>query len=209
MRLRLYSISSLIAVSLIVSVGACRRRAPVASAPAPPQQPETRVVEVPEAPAGPVMAAVPAPLPLPPPAEPRRLPPPRSLGERLSSEVQDAYFDFDKFHIRDDAALALVRDAEALKIIFDDFPDTTVVLEGHCDERGSAEYNLALGDRRASAAREYLEHLGVPVHRLITVSYGKERPQCTEATEECWQNNRRVHFVPGETQRRAGPDPEN
>ncbi len=71
------------------------------------------------------------------------------------------------------------------------------MIEGHCDERGSAEYNLALGDRRANSAKEFLQELGVPADRLSVISYGKERPQCTEHNEECWQKNRRVHFTAG------------
>ena len=123
-----------------------------------------------------------------------------SISERLSSEVQDALFDFDRSNIRDDAQAALSKDAVALKSIMSDSPNATVIVEGHCDERGSAEYNLALGDRRASAAREFLTQLGVPGDRLIKISYGKERPQCTESDEACWQKNRRVHFAPGENQ---------
>ncbi len=69
------------------------------------------------------------------------------------------------------------------------------LIEGHCDERGTAEYNLALGDRRANAAREYLAALGVDASRVRTVSYGKERPFCTASTEECYQQNRRAHFL--------------
>ena len=72
------------------------------------------------------------------------------------------------------------------------------MVEGHCDERGSAEYNLGLGEARARAAMEFLVSLGVPADRLKTISYGKERPQCTESTEECWQKNRRAHFSPGQ-----------
>jgi len=71
-------------------------------------------------------------------------------------------------------------------------------VEGHCDERGSAEYNLGLGDRRASSVRDFLVQLGVPVAKLRTISYGKERPQCTEADEACYQKNRRVHFSAGQ-----------
>jgi peptidoglycan-associated lipoprotein len=70
-----------------------------------------------------------------------------------------------------------------------------VLIEGHCDERGTAAYNLALGDRRANAAKEYLVSLGIDASRLRTVSYGKERPFCTESTESCWQKNRRAHLV--------------
>ncbi len=123
-----------------------------------------------------------------------------SLTERLSKEVQDAYFDFDRSDLRKDAVTALTRDAAALKSIMNDFPTTTIVIEGHCDERGSAEYNLGLGDRRASAASAFLTQVGVPSDRLIKISYGKERPQCTESNETCWQLNRRVHFVAGENQ---------
>jgi peptidoglycan-associated lipoprotein len=122
------------------------------------------------------------------------------IGERLMKEVQDAFFDFDKSDLREDARVALTRDAEALKKIMSDFPNETVVIEGHCDERGSAEYNLALGDRRATSASEFLTVIGVPGDRLIKISYGKERPQCTESNETCWAKNRRVHFVQGEGQ---------
>ena len=116
----------------------------------------------------------------------------------LASQSQDAYFDYDKSDIRSDARDALNHDATLLKQIFASDPQFTVVVEGHCDERGSAEYNLALGDRRASAARDFLVQLGVPADRLKTISYGKERPQCTEENEACWQRNRRAHLSPGQ-----------
>jgi peptidoglycan-associated lipoprotein len=129
------------------------------------------------------------------------LPPPRidskSLQDRVETELADVYFDYDQSGIRDDARAALAKDAEALQAILADFPAGDIVLEGHCDERGSAEYNLGLGDRRAASARAYIEALGVPAERLKTVSYGKERPQCTESTEGCLQKNRRVHFAAG------------
>ena len=133
----------------------------------------------------------------PPPIAP---PPPvttKSLQDRVETEVADIYFDYDQTVIRDDARAALTKDAEALHAILADFPAAVITLEGHCDERGSAEYNLGLGDRRAAAAREFIEALGVPPERFKTVSFGKERPQCTEASEECWQKNRRVHFSAG------------
>jgi peptidoglycan-associated lipoprotein len=123
-----------------------------------------------------------------------------SISERLRNEVRDAYFDFDQYVLRKDAVQTLTSDAAALKRIFDDFSNTTVVIEGHCDERGSAEYNLGLGDRRAGSAKLFLMELGISGERLVAISYGKERPQCTEADEACWQKNRRVHFAPGETQ---------
>ena len=128
-------------------------------------------------------------------------PPPAITRQRfsdvLSSRIQDAYFDYDKSDIRPDARDALTTNAATLKGIFTDYPDS-VVVEGHCDERGSAEYNLGLGDRRATAAKEFLVQLGVPSDRLKTISYGKERPVCTESNESCWQKNRRAHFSPGQ-----------
>jgi peptidoglycan-associated lipoprotein len=133
--------------------------------------------------------------PAPPPPAPA--PPKASLSERVSS-LQDAYFDYDKSDIREDARAALTRGAEALKSIFQEFPSAVISVEGHCDERGSAEYNLGLGDRRATAAKDFLVQLGVPADKLKTISYGKERPVCTESNEECWQRNRRAHFSAGQ-----------
>jgi peptidoglycan-associated lipoprotein len=120
------------------------------------------------------------------------------VGSRLTSQVQDVYFDYDKSDIRSDAQATLQQNATALKAILADFPSATIVLEGHTDDRGSAEYNIGLGDRRANSAKEFLVQLGVPADRLQTVSYGKERPQCTEQNESCWQRNRRVHFSAGQ-----------
>jgi len=134
-----------------------------------------------------VTVAVPPPPPPPPVAK-------KSLSELLSTEVQDAYYDYDKSDIREDARATLTRNADALKRIFAEMPDAVVVLEGHCDERGSAEYNLGLGDRRAAGAKEFLQQLGVPADKVKTISYGKERPQCTESNEDCYQKNRRAHF---------------
>jgi peptidoglycan-associated lipoprotein len=116
----------------------------------------------------------------------------------LGQEAQDAYFDYDKNDIRDDARQALTRDADLLKRIFAADPTFSLVIEGHCDERGSAEYNLGLGDRRASAAKDFLVQLGVPADRVRTISYGKERPVCTDATEDCYQRNRRAHLAPAQ-----------
>ncbi len=131
----------------------------------------------------------------PPPAAP---PPAKApLSERITA-LQDAYYDYDKSDVRDDARSALTKDADLLKSVFQDFPDAVVTLEGHCDERGSAEYNLGLGDRRAASAKEFLVQLGVPTDKLKTISYGKERPVCTESNEECWQRNRRAHFSTGQ-----------
>ena len=134
-----------------------------------------------------------------PPPETKPVTQPRAtLTDRLGAEVQDAYFDYDKSDIREDARATLTRNADALKAIFTDFQGSTVMLEGHCDERGSAEYNLGLGDRRATSARDFLVQLGVPADRIRTISYGKERPVCTDSNESCWQRNRRVHFAAGQ-----------
>jgi peptidoglycan-associated lipoprotein len=131
----------------------------------------------------------PAPPPPPPPAKPKA-----SIRELVEQMIKDAYFDYDKSDIREDARNQLQQNADALKNILGQ-TSGTVVIEGHCDERGSAEYNLGLGDRRSTAARDFLVQLGVPADRLRVVSYGKERPQCTESNEGCWQKNRRAHFV--------------
>jgi len=139
--------------------------------------------------------SVSAPPPPPPPPTPTRT---VTFEDRLSGEVQDAFFDYDKTDIRSDARDVLTRNAGAIKAILNDFPNASIVIEGHCDERGSAEYNLGLGDRRASSAKEFLQQLGVPADRLKPVSYGKERPQCTDASETCYQKNRRAHFAPGQ-----------
>jgi peptidoglycan-associated lipoprotein len=105
--------------------------------------------------------------------------------------LKDAFFDYDKSDLRDDARTALAADADWLK------KNRTIqfLIEGHCDERGTSEYNLALGDRRANAAKEYLVSLGVDASRIRTVSYGKERPFCNQSSEDCWQQNRRAHFL--------------
>jgi peptidoglycan-associated lipoprotein len=113
-----------------------------------------------------------------------------SLEELFTKEVQDAFFDYDKASIRDDARSALAKTAEFLR----SYPQVAVVIEGHCDERGSTEYNVALGDRRDDAAKEFLVSQGVAGDRIQTVSYGKERPFCTQSNEACWQQNRRAHF---------------
>jgi peptidoglycan-associated lipoprotein len=130
--------------------------------------------------------------PPPPPPAPA---PKDTLSERIAKQVQDIFFDYDKMEVREDARATLQRNADAIKAIFNDFPSAVLSLEGHCDERGSAEYNLGLGDRRATSAREFLTQIGIPAERLKTISYGKEKPFCTETTEDCYQKNRRVHFV--------------
>jgi peptidoglycan-associated lipoprotein len=139
-----------------------------------------------------------SPAPPPPPTDNSRVTARGTLPQRIESDLQDVLFGYDSNDIRDEARNALTSDAEALKRIFADFPGATVNVEGHCDERGSAEYNLGLGDRRATSARDFLVQLGVPADRLKTISYGKERPTCTESDESCWQRNRRAHFSVGQ-----------
>ncbi len=113
------------------------------------------------------------------------------LDQLFQANVKDAFFDFNKSDIRGDARDALLKTAEFLR----SYPQIRVSIEGHCDERGSTEYNLGLGQRRAQAARDYLVSLGIPAERMETVSWGKERPFCQQSNEECWQQNRRAHFV--------------
>jgi peptidoglycan-associated lipoprotein len=116
-----------------------------------------------------------------------------TLQELFDRAVKDAYFDYDKADVRPDARDALSQTAQFLR----SYPQMKVVIEGHCDERGSTEYNLALGDRRAAAAKQFLTSLGISADRMETVSYGKERPFCSASTEDCYKQNRRAHFVMG------------
>jgi peptidoglycan-associated lipoprotein len=127
----------------------------------------------------------------PPPPAPAPAPQAENIDEAWNRQVKDAFFDYDKSDIRSDAQTALQADANFLKA----HPDVNVIIEGHCDERGSAEYNMGLGDRRANAARDYLVRLGVDGSRIRTISYGKEKPYCTEHNEDCWQQNRRAHLA--------------
>jgi peptidoglycan-associated lipoprotein len=123
-----------------------------------------------------------------PPVEPAPAP---DMDALFLKEVRDAYFDFNKADIRPDARDALTKTAEFLR----NNPGIRATVEGHCDERGSTEYNLALGDRRAGAVKQYLVSLGISADRISTVSFGKEKPFCTQSNESCWQQNRRGHFV--------------
>ena len=117
--------------------------------------------------------------------------PPLPFDELFRQNVKDAFFEYDKYDIRPDARDALAQTAEFLRR----YPETKVTIEGHCDERGSLEYNLALGAERAESAKKFLISLGIDAGRMSAVSYGKERPFCTEHDESCWQQNRRAHFV--------------
>ena len=119
----------------------------------------------------------------------------RARIDQLLAKIDDAYFDYDKYSLRPDALKALQVDSTELRDILRGYPDYKLTVEGHADERGSAEYNVALGDRRASAAKDYLVGIGIPSAQLDVISYGKERPICQEHDEACWQRNRRIHIV--------------
>ena len=178
-----------VSAALALATAGCHKNPPpVTPAPPPPPPP----------------AATPAPpAPPPPPAPPAAAPAPRPLTEdeifarksvdQLNSEkpLDDVFFDLDRSDIRDDGKSVLQRDADWLK----KWTTTQVTVEGHADSRGSSEYNLGLGSRRAAAVKDYLSSLGVPASRVIVVSKGKEQPFCNEETESCWQQNRRGHFV--------------
>jgi len=136
---------------------------------------------------------VPPPTPAPPPSSAREA---SVLSEDLQTlnakgYLKDAFFDFDKADLREDARTALAADAQWLK----QYASIKVLVEGHCDERGTEEYNLSLGQKRASSVKDYLTSLGVEGSRVNTVSYGKARPFCNDHDENCWQQNRRGHFV--------------
>jgi peptidoglycan-associated lipoprotein len=119
----------------------------------------------------------------------------RARIQELLDRIQDAYFDYDKHNIRPDAETALKADVSTLSEIIKQYPDFKLTIEGHCDERGSDEYNLALGEARAKQAKDYMASLGLPADQLKTVSFGREKPVCTEHDEACWQKNRRAHMT--------------
>jgi peptidoglycan-associated lipoprotein len=129
----------------------------------------------------------------PPPPPP---PPPQASAtdqELFNQSVKDVFFDYDSYDLRPDAQAAVQGNAQFLQA----HPGISFTVEGHCDERGSTEYNLALGDNRANAVKTALVQAGVGADRIKTISYGKEKPFCTESNEQCWQQNRRGHFVYG------------
>jgi peptidoglycan-associated lipoprotein len=187
-RARTFVLAIALSTGLAAATAGCHKNPPPAPAPAPPPPPP---------------AATPAPPAPPPPPPPAAAPAPRPLTEeeifarksldQLNSEkpLNDVFFDLDKSDIRDDSKSTLQRDADWLK----KWTTTQITVEGHADSRGSSEYNLGLGSRRAGAVKDYLQSLGVPANRVTVVSKGKEQPVCTEEAESCWQRNRRGHFV--------------
>ena len=114
-----------------------------------------------------------------------------SDARMFSQNVKDVFFDYDSYDLSSPAEATIQSDARFLQ----QHPSMTFVLEGHCDERGSIEYNLALGENRAQAAKTALVQAGIAATRMRTVTYGKEKPFCTQSTESCWQQNRRTHFA--------------
>ncbi len=130
----------------------------------------------------------------PPPPPPQQAEAPALNDEALfSRSVKDIYFDYDRYDIRATDQAIIDSDAAFLK----SHPSIRFTIEGHCDSRGSADYNLALGDNRANATRDALVRAGVSAGQIKVISYGKEKPFCAEETEACWQQNRRAHFVYG------------
>jgi peptidoglycan-associated lipoprotein len=117
------------------------------------------------------------------------LPSPKEFVE--TSALRDIHFDFDRYDIRDGDKAILDENAKWLKAN----QGALLLIEGHCDERGTNEYNLALGERRAKSTRDYLVSVGIDANRITVISYGEERPICTEKTEACWAKNRRAHFL--------------
>ena len=151
---------------------------------APPPAPTPAPAPPPPAPAPPPVAVTPPPpAPTPPPAPPKEYMP--------NDALKRIHFAFDKAVIRPADAKILDASAAWLKAN----PNQLVLIEGHCDERGTSEYNLALGDRRAKAASNYLVSQGIAADRITVISYGKERPLCNEKTETCWSQNRRDEFL--------------
>jgi peptidoglycan-associated lipoprotein len=154
------------------------------------------------APPAPTATAPPRSTPAPPPERVAAVQSPRTPDaatrrriDELLARIEDAYFDYDRHSLRPDAIKALQSDAVELRDILKNYPDYKLTIEGYCDERGSAEYNLALGDARGKAAKEYLVQVGIPDGQLAVVSYGNEKQLCQEHSESCWQKNRRIHIV--------------
>jgi peptidoglycan-associated lipoprotein len=187
----------ILAVAVVAMVGAgCAKKKVAAQAP-PAPAPPAAAAERPQPAAQPARSTTPAPAPAAAAEQPPRMPSPetRARIDTLLARIEDAYFDYDQHNLRPDAIKALEADSSELRDILKDYPDYKLTVEGHCDERGSAEYNMALGQERADAAKSYLVQVGIPAGQLATVSYGKEKPACDEHDEACWQKNRRVHIV--------------
>jgi peptidoglycan-associated lipoprotein len=182
------------AIALVAFAGCAKRPAMVAaSAPAPTGAAEAQAAPAPPAPP-PAVAAAPAPAPAavapaPTPAPPPARPAPKDFA--AVAALKPIHFDFDRYEIRSGDRQILDANARWLK----DNANQLVLIEGHCDERGTNEYNLGLGERRARATMNYLVNQGIQADRITVVSYGEERPACTDKTERCWAQNRRAAFL--------------
>jgi peptidoglycan-associated lipoprotein len=191
MKLRRPQVAVVLLAMLLAA--ACAKRPAMTQTAAPPPT-GAAVTAAPPAPAAPVAPPAPAPPPTPPPvvaAPPAPAPRPAPAEFKSVPDLRDIFFDFDKHTIRPDAARALDANVGWLK----SNPSALVLIEGHCDERGTNAYNLALGDRRAKAAQEYFVARGVAAARIVIISYGEERPVCTARNAACWAQNRRAHFL--------------
>jgi peptidoglycan-associated lipoprotein len=166
---KVLAILALVALTMVVLVVGCGPKPTTEGPPQPPEVIDTTT---------------------PPPVEPPT-PPPPEVKKLVDEDFKIAYFDFDKYNLRPDARSALEFDANILK----ENPDVTVMIEGHCDERGTVEYNLALGEKRARAAMDYLKSLGIDASRMDIISYGKERPVAFGHDEAAWQKNRRAKLT--------------
>ncbi len=192
MKLRL--VAGWAAIALCLAVGGCKKK--VAAAPPPPPPPVDRSTASNTA-SRPATSTPQATRRDETPSTPSRMPDAatRARIQDLLDRIQDAYFDYNKHAIRPDAEAVLRQDGQTLADIIRQYPDFKLTVEGYCDERGSEEYNLALGDARAKETKEYLAGLGLPANQLRTISYGKEKPVCSEHDEACWQRNRRAHIT--------------
>jgi peptidoglycan-associated lipoprotein len=178
-------------ISLTLLLAGCPKRPAMTATTAPPPLPPAAVA--PPTPAAPAPAPV-APAPVAPPTvapAPAPAPPAPPKEYRSNAALKQIFFSFDKADLRPDDTQTLAASAAYLKAN----PNQLVLIEGHCDERGTSEYNLALGERRAKAAMTYLVSNGVEASRITTISYGKERPGCTEKNEACWSKNRNDTFL--------------
>ena len=181
-------VTGVIALAFAIGVSACGKKPPAAAPPPPAAPPpDTRPTTPPPPPAPPAPAAAPKPAPT-----EEDIFASTSLADLNAQQpLKPVYFALDSHQLGDDARPILQKNSEWLKR----WSSTRIMIEGHADSRGTAEYNLALGERRAVAVRDYLVNLGVPTNRIQIVSKGKESPLCSEENETCWQSNRRGHFV--------------
>jgi peptidoglycan-associated lipoprotein len=179
---------SLLLAGLMITGCAKRPATTAASAAAPAPAPSAAAPAPTPSPSAPAASAAPAAAAA---AAPAQAPRPVPKEFMAVASLKEVYFDFDKYDIRAEDAKTLDANAAWLK----SNADNLVLIEGHCDERGTNEYNLALGERRAKATMNYLVSQGIQANRITIISYGEERPVCNEKTEACWAKNRRANFL--------------